>query len=183
MITDRIVYVLFLSHKKIQVSKHISEIVKFYRSIWVMLKKRSKLLVKSLTNCNGNCRGQPTGQNWLIFTLLLHHPKLVLRRGILKTHHSITVLNSNRFYSDNSSIFLKVRGWNERAQQELSNKPIKGDFKNEVHLFCARIYARLTLRIMFGTQYPIYIAGELSFQDCVTVDQTTVTICRLIYQN
>ena len=49
--------------------------------------------------------------------------------GILKTHHSSTMLNLNIFFSISFRKFLKVGGCNERSQWELSNKPIKSDFK------------------------------------------------------
>jgi len=43
---------------KPQVFKHVTEIVRFYRSICLrlsLIKKMAKLLVKSLSNCNRNC--------------------------------------------------------------------------------------------------------------------------------
>ena len=49
--------------------------------------------------------------------------------GILKTQHSSTVLNLNIFSSISFWDFLKIGGWNERAQWELSDKPIKSDVK------------------------------------------------------
>ena len=47
------------------------------------LKKRSKLLlVQSLTNCNRNCRGRPSGQNRLIAPLLFTlHVSFPLKRA------------------------------------------------------------------------------------------------------
>ena len=50
-------------------------------------------------------------------------------RDILETCHSSSVLNLNIFYSASFPNFLKVRGWKERAQRELSNEPIKSHFK------------------------------------------------------
>ena len=44
------------------------------------------------------------------------------------------ILNLNIFFSISFRKFLKARGWNERAQRELSNKPIKNDFKIKVTL-------------------------------------------------
>ena len=64
-----------------------------------------------------------------VLTLLFFEHSDNIRRGILKFYHSRVFNFINCFLHQFSDFFIKVWGWNERVQRELSNKPIKSDFK------------------------------------------------------